>query len=97
MNEDIKKQLFDFIKETTPNLKEVLELDYHVITTDNNHPPNDGDFYKLVGEYKVKCLISVPDTDIPMNNLFGERERICFVNESEFESWSNRKEAIRWV
>lgn len=88
----MKKQIFDFIKMKTPELKEVLSFKAKDIYDE------DG----FIGEhYVVKCLLgvplSVPYTNIPINNMLGEQEKTCLVNISEFTRWVKSEESVKWI
>lgn len=78
----MKKQIFDFIKRKTPNLLKVLNV--KLKDTDDEH-------------YVVRCLLQVPDPSIPMNNMLGEKEKICLVSVSEFNNWLKSEDSIKWV
>lgn len=47
--------------------------------------------------YVVRCLLQVPDTSIPINNMLGKKEKICLVSVSEFNSWLKGEDSIKWV
>ena len=66
----MKKQIFDFIKVKTPNLKEVLDVKVKDYDDENGF---------INEHYVVKCLLKVPDTNIPIENMLGEREKICLI------------------
>ena len=84
----MKKQIFDFIKLKTPNLKEVLDVKTKDYDDENG----------FIGEhYEVRCLLQVPDTSIPINNMLGKKEKICLVSVSEFNSWLKGEDSIKWV
>lgn len=77
----MKKQIFDFIKRKTPNLLKVLSVVE----------------YKDSEDYIVKCLLSVPDRSIPVENMVGEREQTCLINKSEFNRWLRCENSIMWI
>jgi hypothetical protein len=84
----MEKQIFDFIKLKTPNLKEVLSFktkDY-----------DDANGY-ISEHYEVRCLLSVPDTNIPIDNMLGEQEKICLVDKQEFNKWVNGESSVKWI
>jgi hypothetical protein len=84
----MKEQIFEFIKIKTPNLLGVLEV--KLKDTD--------DEYGIINEhYIVRCLLQAPDTSIPVYNMLGERERVCLVSVSEFNSWLKNENSIKWI
>jgi|APGre2960657404_1045060.scaffolds.fasta_scaffold177664_2 hypothetical protein len=84
----MKKQIFNFIQRKTPNLLKVLEV--KLKDTDDEHG--------IINEhYVVRCLLQVPDTSIPIDNMIGNEEKICLVSVSEFNSWLKREDSIKWV
>ena len=84
----MKEQIFNFIQRKTPNLLKVLEV--KLKDTDDEHG--------IINEhYVVRCLLQVPDTSIPINNMLGKKEKICLVSVSEFNSWLKREDSIKWV
>jgi hypothetical protein len=84
----MKEQIFEFIKIKTPNLLEVLDV--KLKDTD--------DEYGIINEhYIVRCLLQAPDTSIPVYNMLGERERVCLVSVSEFNSWLKNENSIKWI
>lgn len=84
VNENYTAKIFEFIKRTTPFLRQVLD----VKLSDN------GDAGKY---YVVKCVIAAPDTNIPVNNLFGSEERTCLVDVAEFNKWLKGENSIKWI
>lgn len=84
----MKKQIFDFIKLKTPNLKEVLDVKTKDYDDENG----------FIGEhYEVRCLLKVPDTNIPIENMLGEREKICLVDKQEFKRWVKGESSVKWI
>jgi hypothetical protein len=84
----LKKQIFDFIKRKTPNLLKVM--DFKLKIADDDHG--------VINEhYIVRCLLSVPDTAIPINNMLGKTEKICLVDRQEFNNWLKSEDSIKWV
>ena len=88
MKKQMKKQIFDFIQRKTPNLKKVLDVktkDYD----DENGFINE--------HYEVRCLLKVADTSIPIENMLGEREKICLVDKQEFNRWVKGESSVKWI
>ena len=84
----MKKKILEFLQKDKSNVWEILDV--KLKDTDDD----DG----LIGEhYIVKCVLRVPDTSIPMANMFGRIERTCLVNISQFNSWLREKESIKWL
>jgi hypothetical protein len=84
----MRKEMFDFIRLKTPNIKEVLDV--------RLKDSDDEDGY--IGEhYIVSCLLNVLDTTIPINNMFGEVEKKCLVDVDTFKRWLNDKSSIKWI
>lgn len=84
----MKEQIFNFIQRKTPNLLKVLDV--KLKDTDDEHG--------IINEhYVVRCLLQVPDTSIPINNMLGKKEKICLVSVSEFNSWLKGEDSIKWV
>ena len=51
-----------------------------------------------VGEhFLVKCVIAVPDTNVPVSNMLGREERTCLVDAAEFYKWLNAENSIKWI
>ena len=84
----MKKQIFDFIKLKTPNLKEVLGVKVKDYDDENGF---------IDEHYEVRCLLSVPDTNIPIQNMLGEREKICLVDKQEFNKWVKGESSVKWI
>ncbi len=86
---------FNFIKLKTPNLKEVLDVKIKDFDDENG----------FIGQhYVVKCLLKVPDTRTPLENMLGEKEylsinqkRTCLVNREVFNEWVKNKESVKWI
>ena len=84
----MKKQIFDFIKLKTPNLKEVLDVKIKDCDDENG----------LINEhFEVRCLLKVPDTNIPIENMLGEQEKICLVHKQEFNRWMKSESSVKWI
>jgi hypothetical protein len=84
----MKEKFFDFIKLQTPNLKKVLDVKLKDVDDETG----------FIGEhYEVLCLLSVPDTNIPINNMLAEKEQACLVNKSEFKKWLKGENSIKWI
>ncbi len=81
-------KLFEFIKKTNPDLKEILDV--KVKDCDDE----DG----FIGEhYVVRCILAVPDARIPMYNKLGVRTQTALVRISEYRTWLDNENAIKWV
>jgi hypothetical protein len=84
----MKKQIFDFIKLKTPNIKKVLEVKIKDYDDENG----------LINEhYEVRCLLRVPDTSIPLENMLGESEKICLVDTQAFNMWIKNESSVKWI
>jgi hypothetical protein len=84
----MEKQIFNFIKRKTPNLLKVMDV--KLKDTDDDHG--------FINEhYIVRCLLSVPDTSIPINNMLGKVEKNCLVDSQEFNNWLKGEDSIKWV
>lgn len=90
----MKKQLlFEFIKEKTPNLQEIVDV--KLKDTD--------DEYGFINEhYIVNCKLLAPDINIAPEDLGLQIiSKTCLVNISEFNTWymkrMKRKEPIQWI
>ena len=84
----MKEQIFNFIQRKTPNLLKVLEV--KLKDTDDEHG--------IINEhYVVRCLLQVPDTSIPIQNMLAKAEKICLVSVSEFNSWLRGEDSIKWI
>ncbi len=72
-----------------PNLLEVLDVKLK----------EDDDENGFIGEhYIVRCLLSCPDTSIPIDNSMGRKESTCLVDRYEFHKWINKNEkSIIWI
>ena len=84
----MEKQIFNFIQRKTPTLLKVLEVKFK--DTDDEHGITDE-------YYVVRCLLQAPDISIPINNMLGEKEKVCLVNISEFNSWLKSEDSIKWI
>lgn len=47
--------------------------------------------------YIVKCLVAVPDTNVPVSNMIGREERTCLVDVTEFNKWIKGENSIKWI
>lgn len=84
--------LFEFIKEKTPNLQEIVDV--KLKDTD--------DEYGFINEhYIVNCILSAPATNIAPEDVVRIISKTCLVNISEFNTWymkkMKRKEPIQWI
>ena len=50
--------------------------------------------YELLEDYKVDCIMAVPDINIPINNRFGRKEVSFTINKEAFEIWVRLETAI---
>ncbi len=83
----MKKEIFEFIKKETPNLKEVLTFKL------NDYDSDDG----FIGEYYiVNCLLDTVIIDFPATSTTTV-EKTCMVNKIEFNNWVINKKAIKWI
>lgn len=87
----MKKQLlFEFIKEKTPNLQEIVDV--KLKDTD--------DEYGFINEhYIVNCRLLAPATNIAPRDMLGIISKTCLVDVSEFNTWymNKTKEPIQWI
>ncbi len=83
----MKKDMFEFIKKETPNLKEVLTIKLNDEDTDNG----------FIGEYYIiNCSLNTVIIDYPATSTTSI-EKICHVNKIEFDNWKENKKAIKWI
>lgn len=50
--------------------------------------------YELLEDYKVDCIIAIPDINIPIDNSFGRKEVSFNINKEAFEIWVRLETAI---
>ncbi len=84
----MEKQIFEFIKLKTPNLKEVLDVKVKDYDDENGF---------INEHYVVRCLLNVPNTNIPINNMLDKREKICLVDKQEFNKWVKGENSVKWI
>jgi len=84
----MEKSLLKFIRIDNKYVLEILGW------KEKNYDDEHGE----IGDHLiVECLISVPDTSIPMNNMFGEEKRTCLVNKNQFQQWMDTENRIKWI